>query len=235
MRILVNKIAEAKSTEKTRRKLQLAGLTDLVKLEDFIGLKLIFGFGLSLALLKVVAGYGFLGLILLAGTFFLGYWLPEFVIGAKARERQKLIKSALLDAMDLLAVTVEAGLSLDRGLYLYCQYFSGPLADEIKNTLAEIEIGESRRLAISRLAKRNDLRDLQLFVSGVIQAEKLGTPLVKALHVQVKAGRERHRRWVKEEAKKASIKMLFPVAGLILPALFAVFIGPVFIKIMVGG
>ncbi|HEX21580.1 MAG TPA: type II secretion system F family protein, partial [Actinobacteria bacterium] len=164
-----------------------------------------------------------------------GFIFPDLILSGMVEERQTFIRRLLPDAIDILVVGVESGLGFERAIRLYTERFSGALSEEFSKALAEIDLGRTRRRALTDLATRNQLRELNLFVSAVLQAEKLGTPLAVILAIQSEEARSRHRQWVQEVSAKAPIKILFPLAGLILPALFGVLIGPVVIKMLAGG
>lgn len=229
---LLHILLNSKKSAKYERHLLAADLYRQLSLSEYFGVKLLLAIALPAAFISFVLGNGVFGLIILVGTIYAGYRLPDFFLFSLAEERQAKIKRSLADAIDLLIVGMEAGLGFDRALRLYCERFKGPLSEEFKKTLAEIDIGQTRRRALSDLAKRVQLEDLNLFVSAILQAEKLGTPLVPVLVVQSETARTRHRQWVQELSAKAPIKMLFPLAGLILPALFAVLLGPVVLKML---
>lgn len=231
---LVALLVNSKKSLKHEKQLLAANLDELITLADFYGIKMLLAFILAMAGFVITQGSGILNIFALVVMGFIGYQAPNFFLSGTVDERQNQIKRFLPDAIDLLIIGMEAGLGFDRALRLYCERFKGPLSDEFRKMLSEIDVGQTRREALTSLASRNQLEDLNLLVSSILQAEKLGTPLSAVLTIQSATARTRHRQWVQELSAKAPIKMLFPLAGLILPALFAVLMGPILLKMMSG-
>lgn len=195
------------------------------------------GAGIVLAVAGFAAGWlamggGSIGLSIGVIAAYGVYRWPRFQIEARSGTRRLEFARLLPDFIDMLAIGVEAGLSLDRGVRLYCERFDNVLAKAFAGAMMEIELGKPRRLCFEELADKNQNDDLTWFIMSVAQAEKLGSPLARALKEQAKAGRERQSELVKELSAVAPIKMLFPIAGLILPALLIVIIGPAFLQFM---
>jgi tight adherence protein C len=149
----------------------------------------------------------------------------------KARSRRERIKADLPDALDLLAVSVEAGLGFDGAIAKLTEHMDGPLAEEFGLTLGEMRIGESRQDALKRLSDRADTPELSSFTRAIIQADQLGTSLGRILRVQAADSRLRRQAAAEERAMKAPIKMLFPTVLFIFPAIFLVILGPAFMNI----
>ena len=166
--------------------------------------------------------------IALAGLGFIG---PDFAVSAKARSRKDRIRAELPDALDLMAVSVEAGLGFDGALSKLTEYMHGPLADEFALTLSEIRIGESRPDALKKLADRTGTPELSSFVRSIIQADQLGISLGRILRVQATDSRNKRQAAAEEKAMKAPIKMLFPTVLFIFPAMFLVILGPAFLNL----
>jgi tight adherence protein C len=166
--------------------------------------------------------------IALAGLGFIG---PDFAVSAKARSRKDRIRAELPDALDLMAVSVEAGLGFDGALSKLTEYMHGPLADEFALTLSEIRIGESRPDALKKLADRTGTPELSSFVRAIIQADQLGISLGRILRVQATDSRNKRQAAAEEKAMKAPIKMLFPTVLFIFPAMFLVILGPAFLNL----
>ena len=183
-------------------------------------------------------GFGFLGLVIgtaisfvatLVFTFswaFGGFALPGIVVSMKARGRRERIRAELPDALDLLAVSVEAGLGFDGALDKLTDNLEGPLADEFALTLGEMRIGESRHDALKKLTERVDTSEVASFTRAIIQADQLGISLGRILKVQAADSRHRRQMAAEEKAMKAPIKMLFPTVAFIFPAMFLVVLGP---------
>ena len=145
---------------------------------------------------------------------------------AEDQQRRERIRSELPDALDLLAVSVEAGLGLDGAIAKLTEHMEGALVDEFALTLGEMRIGESRQDALKKMAERVPAPELAAFVRSVLQADQLGISLGRILRVQAADSRLRRQAAAEERAMKAPIKMLFPTALFIFPAMFIVILGP---------
>jgi tight adherence protein C len=161
----------------------------------------------------------------------LGFIAPDFIVSSKARSRREQIKAELPDALDLMAVSVEAGMGFDGAISKLTEHMSGPLADEFALTLSEIRIGETRQDALKKLADRTDTPELTSFVRAIIQADQLGISLGRILRVQATDSRLKRQAAAEEKAMKAPIKMLFPTVLFIFPAMFLVILGPAFLNL----
>jgi tight adherence protein C len=161
----------------------------------------------------------------------LGFIAPDFVVSSKARTRKERIRSELPDALDLMAVSVEAGMGFDGAISKLTDHMSGPLADEFALTLSEIRIGEGRADALKKLADRTGTPELASFVRAIIQADQLGISLGRILRVQATDSRLKRQAAAEEKAMKAPIKMLFPTVLFIFPAMFLVILGPAFLNL----
>jgi tight adherence protein C len=156
----------------------------------------------------------------------LGLVGPDFVLSSRARRRREAVQADLPDALDLLAVSVEAGLGFDAAVLRLTEHMTGPLAEELSLALSEMRIGRSRQAALRSLADRIDAPELSAFVRAVLQAERLGMSLGRILRVQGEETRRRRRAAAEEQAMKAPVKMLFPTVAFIFPAMFLVILGP---------
>jgi tight adherence protein C len=161
-----------------------------------------------------------------------GWIAPVYALTLKARSRRDQIRGALPDALDLLAVSVEAGLSFDAAITKITEHMTGPLSDEFALTLGEMRVGESRSDALRKLEHRVEAPELTSFVRAIIQADQLGISLGRILRVQAADSRSKRQAAAEEKAMKAPIKMLFPTALFIFPAMFIVILGPAFIHIV---
>jgi tight adherence protein C len=166
--------------------------------------------------------------IALAG---IGFIAPDFVVSGKARSRKDRIRAELPDALDLMAVSVEAGMGFDGAISKLTEHMNGPLADEFALTLGEIRIGESRQDALKKLSDRTNTPELSSFVRSIIQADQLGISLGRILRVQATDSRLKRQAAAEEKAMKAPIKMLFPTVLFIFPAMFLVILGPAFLNL----
>jgi tight adherence protein C len=155
-----------------------------------------------------------------------GFALPGIFVSMKARGRREEIRAELPDALDLLAVSVEAGLGFDGAVDKLTDHMDGALAEEFALTLGEMRIGESRHDALKKLSERVDTPEVASFTRAIIQADQLGISLGRILKVQSADSRNRRQMAAEEKAMKAPIKMLFPTVAFIFPAMFLVVLGP---------
>src|SRR5579862_5157856 len=204
-----------------------AGLATRITSTQFLALKTALALGGVLA--AAVFGLSFsaaMGIVFVPALGVLGFVLPDAVLGNRIRARRERIRSELPDALDLLAVSVEAGLGLDGAVAKLTEHMQGALVDEFALTLGEMRIGESRYDALKKLAERVPAPEVAAFVRSVVQADQLGISLGRILRVQAADSRLRRQAAAEEKAMKAPIKMLFPTAILIFPSMFLVLLGP---------
>ena len=157
---------------------------------------------------------------------------PFFWLVRRVRARKLAIWKSMPDALDLMTVSVEAGLGLDAALRQVSEKLKGPLSDEISGTLREVGMGQPRRDAMQDMAERADVPELITFVNALIQAEQLGTSLSRVLRAQALSLRTRRRQRAEEMARKAPAKMVFPLVLFIMPSLFIVVVGPIAIRLV---
>jgi len=155
-----------------------------------------------------------------------GYVLPTVWLNNRVRSRQKSILKALPDAIDLLTISVEAGLGFDLAMQRVVEKWNNELSREFDRVLADVRLGKNRREALRDLVARTGVPDLSTFVAAIIQAEQLGVSIAKILRVQSDQLRIRRRQRAEELAHQAPIKMLFPLVFLIFPSMFVVILGP---------
>ena len=160
-----------------------------------------------------------------------GFIGPDMVLNQRTKPRRERVRSELPNALDLLAVSVEAGLGFDGAISKLTEQTDGPLADEFALTLSEIRIGESRQVALKKLAERVDSPEMSAFVRAIVQADQFGISLGRILRAQATDSRLRRQAAAEERAMKAPIKMLFPTVAFIFPAMFLVTLGPAFLNI----
>jgi tight adherence protein C len=213
-------------------RLMAAGLSRRVSPTGFLAAKGLFALGGVIVGSMLGSARGAGGLLF--GAFFLGaigFLAPDYGLTLKARGRKERIRADLPDALDLLAVSVEAGLGFDAALAKINEHMEGPLAEEFGLTLSEMRIGESRSEALKRLSERVDAQELSAFTRALIQADQLGTSLGRILRVQAADARLRRQAAAEERAMKAPIKMLFPTVLFIFPAMFLVILGPAILNV----
>jgi len=161
----------------------------------------------------------------------LGFMGPGFVLGARVRARQAAVAAELPDALDLLSVSVEAGLGFDGAVQKLTEHMEGPLIEEFELALGEMRIGEGRQEALKKMAERSASPEMSSFVRAIIQADQLGISLGRILRIQAGDTRLKRQLLAEEKAMKAPIKMLFPTVAFIFPAMFIVILGPAFLNL----
>jgi tight adherence protein C len=229
---LVLRIHPKTNVEGVRGKLLAAGLGRTVSPTAFLAAKAAVGIGALFVGLLFSAVAGGIGLLLGLGLGAVGFLAPDFVVGARARKRRELIRAQLPDALDLLAVSVEAGLGFDAALAQITRYGRGPLAGEFARVLQEMQIGRARVDALRALATRTSVAELKSFCAIVVQASELGVPIANVLREQAREMRVRRRQRAEELAQKVPVKILFPLIFCLFPALFIVVLGPGVINIL---
>jgi tight adherence protein C len=229
---LVLRIHPKTSVDGVRSRLLAAGLRN-VSPTGFLAGKAAVGIGgLLLGMLLGGASVGGAGVLLFGLAFGgIGFLAPDFVVGSRARKRRDQIRAQLPDALDLLAVSVEAGMGFDGAISKLIDHMDGALSEEFGLTLNEIRIGESRQDALKKLAARADTPEISGFTRAIIQADQLGISLGRILRVQATDTRQRRQAAAEEKAMKAPIKMLFPTVLFIFPAMFLVILGPAFLNL----
>lgn len=219
-----------KQLAKLHDRLMMAGNPGTLTTADFVGLK---GWT-TLIMAAVFIGYIYISgaesslLTVILGTLFIGigFLLPDIWLSRRIANRQLEITNALPDALDMLTISVEAGLSFEQGLGEIVSRWNHELAKEFRRVLYEVGVGKSRREALERLSQRTAVVDVLSFVTAVNHSEELGTSLARVLNVQAQELRVRRRQRAQEAANKVPIKILFPMVFLIFPAMFAVILGP---------
>ena len=221
------------SVEAIGTRLSAAGLSQRVTPASFLAIK---GGGLIAGafLATLVGAFGSLifAFILIPVFGFVGFRLPDYILSTRIRSRREAVRADLPDALDLLAVSVEAGLGFDGAVTKLTEHMSGPLVDEFARLLSEVRIGEQRQTALKNMAARVDAPELSAFVRAVVQADQLGISLGRILRVQAADSRVRRQTAAEEKAMKAPIKMMFPTVLFIFPAMFIVLLGPALLNIM---
>ncbi len=215
--------------ERTHRKLLLSGLTGSMRAEEFV-IAQAAATGLltvgALAYLFFAQPAPRIGILLLVLAPVIGWCLPASWLSRKVNERQGAILKDLPDTLDLLAISVEAGMGFEGALEIVCQHFHSPLAEEFARTLHEMELGLPRRDAFQNLKRRTEVPELSNFVLALLQADALGIPIGRVLKTQATEMRSKRRQWAREKAAKLPVKMLFPLVLFVFPAIMVVVLGP---------
>lgn len=225
-----------KNRERLRLELLMAGNPGNLSTTAFTGLKWVAGLGIGL----LAASYGQLVFALplaqvllagvggvLLGTYYPGYWLKN-----RIKKRNMAIKKALPDALDMLTIVVDAGMGFDQALIKLRERWKNELTLEFERVVNEMRMGVRKMDALHNMAERSDVPELRSFIAVMIQTDRLGISISNVLHVQSQQMRIRRRQEAEEAAHKAPIKMLIPIMFFILPALFAIILGPAVPAIM---
>ena len=234
----MSRVASSSFQEKAEKRLALAGNPGNLRVADWLGIKAVAAIVGALLFAFLFGVVGLMSLppvlrILMAvvGLAF-GWTITEFWLGGRVRKRQHLILLQIPDCLDLLTISVRAGLGFDAALGKVVEKLEGPLVDEFRRALAEVRVGKARRDALRDIVPRTEVIPLTNFIGAIIQAEQLGVSISKVLQVQSEQLRIERRQRAEEMAAKAPIKMLFPLVGCIFPSLFIIILGPAIILIM---
>jgi tight adherence protein C len=170
--------------------------------------------------------------LVVSATVGIGVLLPNMLLNSKIRKRQSVVLKTLPDIMDLITVSVEAGLTFDSAMSKVVEKMPGTLAREFEIVLQEIKIGKSKKEALYQMADRIGVQDLRSFIGAVIQADQLGVSLGRVLRIQSEQIRLNRKQRIQEKAMRAPIKMLIPMVVFIFPTIFIVLLGPVVINLL---
>lgn len=223
------RITRADTGHRIQRRLDIAGNPTGWDVSRIIGLKVL-GLGVLGTLAFLYAAFGGSSLLMLllitAGVGSFGYVLPNILLYNAGEKREKLMRNALPDAIDLLTVSVEAGLGFDAAVDRVARNTKGPLAGEFFRLLQEMQIGVGRGDAMRAVAERTTLEDLKSFCLAMVQADSLGVPIGRVLRIQSKEMRTKRRQRAEEKAMQVPVKIMVPLVLFILPSLFLVVLGP---------
>jgi tight adherence protein C len=225
-----------KAIQDTARRLELAGNPWPIDAATFLALRFI---------LAVVLG-GFLTAVILisppsnpsnnfmyiGGATFAGFFLPHLMLTSRITRRQKEIRKAMPDALDLLTVCVEAGLGFEAAMSKVSEKWENELSLAFSRALREIQLGKVRRQALKDMSDRLGIPEMTSFVAAIIQSEQLGVSLAKVLRIQSDQMRIKRRQLAEEEAHKAPVKMIIPMALLIFPTILIIILTPAALQIM---
>jgi tight adherence protein C len=216
------------------QKLMAAGLARSMSTQMYLavrGASVILPAGLGF-LLAVSGALGVAGLLVGLGGAAVGFIGPDFYLNARIRSRREAMQAELPNVLDLLCVSVEAGLGFDAAIVKLSERMEGPLVDEFAMVLQEMRIGESRAAALKSMAERVDVKEVSQFCRALIQADQLGIALARIMRVQSRDMRVRRQLAAEERAMKAPVKMLFPTVLFIFPSIFVVALGPAALQLM---
>lgn len=232
---LGRKLVRADTARKLQHRLDIAGNPSGWDVNRILGLK-----ALGLGAFGVI-GFFYLSatswsfpkvLLATAAVAAFGYVLPNILLYNAGQKRETLMRKSLPDALDLLTVSVEAGLAFDAAVARVARNTDGPLAGEFQRLLQEMQIGRGRVEAMRGMAERSTLDDLRAFCTSMVQADSLGIPIGRVLRIQSQEMRTKRRQRAEEKAQQVPVKIMIPLVLFILPCLFIVVIGPAGIGIM---
>jgi tight adherence protein C len=231
---LIIRLTPAGARDKVAHKLVLAGSPRGWTAERVLGLKLVGAlFGGFLGYAIGAAGDPHLfGVFWIPLVGLIGYLTPGVVLGQAVMTRQDRIRRTLADTIDLLTISVEAGLSFDAALLHVRRTMTGPLSEEIGRMLHEIQLGVGRGDAFRHLSDRTEVEELKAFVLALVQADVFGVSIGGVLRAQSHEMRVKRRQHAEERSMKVPVKLLFPMILCILPALLIVVAGPGVVRII---
>jgi tight adherence protein C len=224
---LFGRITPAGSIEDLARKLMIAGNPLGLGAREFYGISIASTLlGVYLAFVIIRRGTSTLNVVLSVLILILLYYFPKAWLQSKVSSRQNKVRKGLPDALDMLSVCATAGLGFDQSLQRVSEYWDTPIGHEFGRVINEMEMGLTRREALRNLTDRLEIREVASFVALILQTEQLGMSISDTLHAQAEQMRIERRFRAQEQAQRAPIKMLIPMALLIFPALLAVILGP---------
>ncbi len=218
--------------KRTQRRLVLAGMPSGLDANSWIVIKILglivmlvvwYFFRQGLDLQQQVLAFGLLSV--------LGYFGPDVYLNRRIDERRDSMRKDLPDVLDLLVISVEAGLGFDAALARVVGTVPGPLSEEFFRMLQETRVGVARRDAMRHLSERSDVEELRSFLLAMMQAEAFGVAIARVLRVQAEEMRVARRQRAQEKAFAAPVKLVFPLVFCIFPSLFIVLLGPAAIQI----
>ena len=233
LRLLPARSAENRNNDQLKKRLGQAGFT--IGVDEYNAIRVL----AAIAAVIICLILGSLGNLTLTGRLFLVfgglffvYTVMRYYLAAKITARKQKIEAQLSDMLDLLSVSVEAGMGFEQAIQHITMNMEGPLIDELTVTFREMSMGRTRRDALLLLADRCDVEDVRSFASALTQAGQLGISIKNVLRSQSVAIRQSRKNKVQERAATVSTKILFPMLFFIFPVLFIVLLGPAAIKIM---
>ena len=221
------------SEERIGMRLVASGLARTFSPTEFVAAEVVLGAGGVVlgGLVGVLAGSSTKAVVLALAFGALGYFVLDGIVTVRTRSRREQMRRELPDALDILAVSVEAGLGFDGALAKLGEHKDGPLAEQFALVLSELAMGEGRAHALRRMSDRVDIPELTSVTTSLIQSEQLGTPLSQVLRTQASESRQRRRLAAEEQATKAPVKMVLPTGVFIFPAIFIALVAPAVIAI----
>lgn len=229
------RLTGADKADRLRHKLDLAGNPMDWSIDRVVSLKVMAAVGLALFAPALGLLLGASPLILLAlgaGGLVIGFIAPDLYLYQRAFDRSEEVRRGLADAVDLLTISVEAGLGFDAALQQVARNTDGPLAEEFSRVLREMQLGQGRADALRALADRTNVDDLKTFVGAMVQADSFGISIGQVLRVQSGEMRIKRRQHAEKRAQQVPVKIMIPLIMCVLPCLMTVVMGPAIINVM---
>ncbi|MBN1298333.1 MAG: type II secretion system F family protein [Actinobacteria bacterium] len=230
---LARRVLPKNLVESVKGRLELAGIQEVLRIDVFLAIKFFMPFVFLFASLFFMLFFSIPTILKLFFVIMIPftYIFPDFYLRSKTAKRQDEIKRTLPNALDLLTISVEAGLGFDQALIKVANNIKGCLGPEFKRTIKEMEIGVSRKDALRNLSKRTDVQELNTFIFSIIQADIFGISIGKVLRVQAAEMRIKRRQLAEEKGMKAPVKLVFPTILFLFPALMVIVLGPAALRI----
>ncbi|NCO32861.1 MAG: type II secretion system F family protein [Armatimonadetes bacterium] len=234
------KLMSQSAQNSMRERLMKAGFPGGLQAQQWISLKIVLAGAVPIMLMGVLSVVRWrmgwtsvtalhIGLIGMIGAI-VGFISPDFVIRSMSKKRKLYIQRTLPDLIDLMTVSVEAGLGFDAALVRVSTRFKGPLGEEVSRAMQEVSLGRPRIESLREMARRIDVPDVTSFITALVQADQLGVAIGNVLRVQSEQMRERRAQRARETAQKTPVKMMIPLVLFVFPALFVVIMGPACIR-----
>jgi tight adherence protein C len=227
-----------KAIQDTARKMELAGNPWPIDAATFLAIRFILGVVLGGFMLAMVLlsppGSSNDAFMYVGGATFGGFFLPHLMLTGRITRRQNEVRKAMPDALDLLTICVEAGLGFDAAMSKVSEKWENELSLAFARTIREVQLGKVRREALKNMSDRLGIAEMTSFVAAIIQSEQLGVSMSKVLRIQSDQMRMKRRQRAEEEAHKAPIKMIIPMALLIFPTIMIIILTPAALQIAVS-
>ena len=225
-----------KAIQDTAKKMELAGNPWPIDAATFLAIRFILavvigGFVTAMVMLSPAPNFNDNAIYIFGGTFG-GFFLPQLMLSSRITNRQKEIRKAMPDALDLLTICVEAGLGFDAALSKVSEKWDNQLSLAFARVIREIQLGKVRRDALKAMSERLDIAEMTSFTAAIIQSEQLGVSMAKILRIQADQMRMKRRQRAEEEAHKAPVKMVIPMALLMFPTIMIIVLTPAALQIM---
>jgi tight adherence protein C len=233
---LITRLTPQGQTDTLQQRLDAAGNPPRLGVREFLGLRVLSaagGFLFAVAVYRLMLTISIpVALLCSLLVLLMGIILPDYMLQQTIGRRQYQIRKSLPDILDLLIVSVEAGLGFDGAMAKVVEKMKGPFPQELRRVLLEMQLGKARTPALKDMAARVQVSEVSTFVAAIYQADQLGVSMAKVLHVQADTMRVARSQRIREMAAKLPVKMLFPLVFFIFPAIFVIIIGPGVISIM---